>query len=82
MANITLEDLVGYDVAGADLFNDSESFMRDLSDDELDVQGGITPIVGLATACVIYGVTGAAVGAVAGYHISRGVAGLINWLNS
>jgi hypothetical protein len=38
MANIKVKDLIS--IAGTDLFNDSESFMRDLSDDELDLQGG------------------------------------------
>ena len=41
MANIKLHNLTSF--AGADLFNDSESFMRDLSDDELESQGGISP---------------------------------------
>jgi hypothetical protein len=40
MANIKLKDLVGHDVIGANLFNDSESFMLDLSDRELDIHGG------------------------------------------
>jgi hypothetical protein len=44
MANIKVQDLTS--IAGADLFNDSESFMRDLSEDELTMQGGITPAIG------------------------------------
>ncbi len=43
MANIKVKDLTS--IAGADLFNDSESFMRDLSDNELETQGGGTPAV-------------------------------------
>jgi hypothetical protein len=51
MANIKVRDLTN--IAGADLFNDSESFMRYLSDDELSVQGGgsfivVTAIVTIA----------------------------------
>ncbi|WP_310485389.1 hypothetical protein [Chamaesiphon sp. VAR_48_metabat_403] len=45
MANIKVRDLTS--IAGADLFSDSESFMRDLSDDELTTQGGITPAIGV-----------------------------------
>ena len=40
MANITLQDLLGSNMTGASLFNDSESFMQDLSEDELNLQGG------------------------------------------
>jgi hypothetical protein len=45
MANIKVRDLTS--IAGTDLFNDSESFMQDLSDEELETQGGFThtPIV-------------------------------------
>jgi hypothetical protein len=38
MANIKLQDLAN--VTGVDLFNDTESFMRDLSDREVILQGG------------------------------------------
>jgi hypothetical protein len=41
MANITLQDLTS--LAGADLFGDAESFMQDLSKNELDLQGGKAP---------------------------------------
>jgi hypothetical protein len=40
MAFITVKDLVKCPISGADLFNDSESFMRDLSEDELYISGG------------------------------------------
>ncbi|PSB44756.1 hypothetical protein [Chamaesiphon polymorphus] len=43
MANIQLTDLAG-NIAGFDLFNDSDSFMQDLSEDELDLQGGKAPV--------------------------------------
>jgi hypothetical protein len=38
MANINVKDLSG-NITGSDLFSDSESFMRDLSDYELNTQG-------------------------------------------
>ena len=45
MASITVKDLAKHIVIGADLFNDSENFMRDLSEDELNLQGGLgTPL--------------------------------------
>jgi hypothetical protein len=40
MANITLKDLISSNITGVSLFNDSESFMQDLSEDELNLQGG------------------------------------------
>ncbi len=40
MANITVGNLAIHSIIGADLFNDSESFMLDLSDRQLDIQGG------------------------------------------
>ena len=45
MANITISDLRP---AGADLFSDSESYMHDLTDNELNVTQG-----GLSLPCVI-----------------------------
>ena len=41
MANITLTELSEHNISGADLFNDPESFMRDLSDDEVGILGGV-----------------------------------------
>jgi hypothetical protein len=41
MANIKLQNLTI--LAGADLFDDAESFMQDLSGNELDLQGGKAP---------------------------------------
>ena len=38
MTNINVRDLTR--ISGEDLFDDSESFIRDLSDDEFAVQGG------------------------------------------
>jgi hypothetical protein len=40
MANITVENLEKHSIIGVDLFNDAESFMLDLSDRQLDIQGG------------------------------------------
>jgi hypothetical protein len=40
MANITLKDLTSSNITGVSLFHDSESFMQDLSEDELNLQGG------------------------------------------
>jgi hypothetical protein len=40
MANIKLEDLTGHKIAGMDLFSDSESFMQELSENELALYGG------------------------------------------
>jgi hypothetical protein len=41
MANINIKNL-NSNITGSDLFSDSESFMRDLSDDELETTGGFT----------------------------------------
>jgi hypothetical protein len=38
MATIKISDL---QLAGHDLFSDSETYLRDLSDDELGIEGGI-----------------------------------------
>jgi hypothetical protein len=43
MTNIKVKDLSTPTITGADLFIDSESFMRDLSDNELDLEGGKAP---------------------------------------
>jgi hypothetical protein len=43
MANIKLKDLSSGNVTGSDLFSDSESFMQDLSETELDLHGGKAP---------------------------------------
>jgi hypothetical protein len=40
MANITVKDLVISSFVGMDLFSDLETFMRDLSADELNLHGG------------------------------------------
>jgi hypothetical protein len=37
--------------AGYDLFDDSESFMQDLSESELDLQGGLVPFLRLPVIC-------------------------------
>jgi hypothetical protein len=40
MANIKLENLTAYKLAGVELFSDSESFIQALSEDELTLAGG------------------------------------------
>jgi hypothetical protein len=52
MAKIVLSDLRP---AGADLFTDSESFLHDLTETEIDTtQGGITPfIIGVGVGILI-----------------------------
>jgi hypothetical protein len=40
MANIKVKDLTQLSITGLDLFNDSESFIQDLSEYELNLQGG------------------------------------------
>ena len=41
MANIKLQNLTSF--IGSDLFNDAESFMQDLSEHELALEGGKAP---------------------------------------
>ena len=41
MANINVNDLIDLNLAGADLFNDPESFMKDLNEESEQVIGGI-----------------------------------------
>ncbi|NEO94528.1 MAG: hypothetical protein F6K56_31810 [Moorea sp. SIO3G5] len=42
MANINIKDLSALNLTGAELFNDSESFMTELSDqsEQMAIQGG------------------------------------------
>jgi hypothetical protein len=40
MANIALQNLADINISGISLFNDSEDFMRDLVDDEINISGG------------------------------------------
>jgi hypothetical protein len=40
MANIKLKDLTGNTISGINLFIDSESFLQDLSEHELNLHGG------------------------------------------
>lgn len=46
MANITISDL---HPAGFELFSDSQSYMTELSDVELNIQGGGTPTIAVAS---------------------------------
>lgn len=64
MSNITIFDL---NPAGFDLLSDSESYMRELSDAELNAQGGITPAL-------------AASSEPCGMAVAFGAAALIDWL--
>jgi hypothetical protein len=41
MPNIKINDLTTQDMAGLDLLSDSESFLRDLSENEFDIYGGL-----------------------------------------
>ncbi len=47
MSSITISNL---HPTGSDLFSDSESYLKELSESELDVQGGIWPILPAAMA--------------------------------
>lgn len=40
MANINIKDLLGHQILGNDLFNDSESFMMEINDESECVIGG------------------------------------------
>ncbi|MDZ8056494.1 MAG: hypothetical protein RMX68_007240 [Aulosira sp. ZfuVER01] len=40
MANINIKDLLNLNLTGAELFNDSESFLNELSDESEQVIGG------------------------------------------
>lgn len=52
MANIKVKDLTT--IAGTDLFNDSESFMRDLSDYELNHTQGGSPWTAVILAMAVW----------------------------
>jgi hypothetical protein len=64
MATIAISELRP---AGADLFDGSESFMMELSDDELEVTGGGTPAVLVGLAIRSSRTCAVAVGAAVGY---------------
>jgi lactobin A/cerein 7B family class IIb bacteriocin len=76
MASIIVNNLLSYSVSGAELFNDSESFMQELTEDELmETNGGISPsitvtipLTAIATAATI----GAALSAAISYYTGRG----------
>ncbi|MBD2214061.1 hypothetical protein H6G64_18180 [Calothrix sp. FACHB-156] len=40
MANIRVNDLLNLNLTGTDLFNDSESFLKELSEDDNQIFGG------------------------------------------
>ena len=45
MANITIVDIKP---AGAEFFAESENFLGDITDEELNISGGITPLLPLS----------------------------------
>lgn len=52
MANINVNDLIDLNLAGADLFNDPESFMKDLNEESEQVIGGDSPVACAPPTCV------------------------------
>ncbi|MEG4292625.1 hypothetical protein Q5692_27785 [Microcoleus sp. C2C3] len=52
MANINVNYLIDLNLAGADLFNDPESFMKDLNEESEQVIGGETKPVCAPPTCV------------------------------
>jgi hypothetical protein len=50
MADIQVKDLFDRNIAGSELFNDSENFMVELSDDSEQIVGGMAP---KTTVCTI-----------------------------
>ena len=54
MANIKISDLRP---TGYDLFSDSESYMRELSEAELDTHGGMSPTTIVVTIVITVSIT-------------------------
>jgi len=54
MASIKISDLRP---AGANLFSDSESYLNDLSEEELGINGGMTPTTIVITIAITVAVT-------------------------
>jgi hypothetical protein len=54
MAEINLKDLSNYNISGDDLFNDSESLMTELSDEDKSVIGGLKSIIPDFQGCTVY----------------------------
>ena len=52
MANINVNDLLNLNPSGSELFNDSESFMTELSEESEQVIGGL-PVKCLAPTCQV-----------------------------
>ncbi|MBW4614445.1 MAG: hypothetical protein KME21_14465 [Desmonostoc vinosum HA7617-LM4] len=59
MSQITISTL---HTAGSDLFSDSESYLKELSEEDLDIQGGIWPILAMEISGSIVTVGSAFVG--------------------
>jgi hypothetical protein len=55
MADVNIDNLAGFNAIGSDLFNDSENFMVELSDDNVMGGGGIVRTGPDLSFCAIYG---------------------------
>jgi hypothetical protein len=51
MANIKVNDLMNLNLAGTDLFEDPETFLTELSEENDEVFGGLKPVDCLAPTC-------------------------------
>ncbi|BAY89417.1 MULTISPECIES: hypothetical protein [unclassified Tolypothrix] len=51
MANIKVHDLMNLNLTGADLFSDSESFMKELSGEDEQIFGGAIPVICVTGTC-------------------------------
>ena len=77
MATINISDLRP---AGSDLFSDSEGYMSELGDNELeDIYGGIAPLLILSAARVGYAAARSSQQCAAG--IAGGIGAVGRWLN-
>lgn len=52
MANIQVDKLLNQDISGAELFNDSESFTIELSDDSEQIIGGMKNCIISVVNCI------------------------------
>jgi hypothetical protein len=55
MADVNIDNLVGFSTIGSDLFDDSENFMVELSDDNVMGGGGIVQTAPDLSFCAVYG---------------------------
>jgi lactobin A/cerein 7B family class IIb bacteriocin len=59
MANIVVDNLSNYNVSGSELFDDSESFLQELTEGELEeINGGtgVTASIVVSTIVVVYSI--------------------------